>query len=468
MSCSPTGQPPALSSIWLRAAALTATLASASAAESAVRSVVVISADDLGLQLGCYGDRTVPTPRIDALAASGTQFTRAYVTKPSCSPSRAALYTGLYPHQNGHLGLSTKGFALLRAMPTLPALLCAEGRVGGFFGKLHVEPAAAFTAGFTSIERDPMLRDPSVVRRRTREFLAMARGKPFVLHWDLFDPHQPFADQAHGLPKKPLAQGSVKPWSWTELPANKRDEITAAEAPHSYYNGVARLDSLVGAILDELDAAKAREHTLIVFWGDNGPPTPRGKANLYENGVHVPLIISGPDVQAGQKRDELVSTIDVLPTVCAAAGVTAPSGPNYLGRDLGPLLRGETPAWRSQVFTEMTFHTNVIFRPLRAVHEARWKLLRTLAVEPAGVKEELYDLAADPDERRDLAADPAHAAERTRLAQALDAWQRETADPLLDAALFTRLEAIPKAVQTAVPPWYTHEAKGRGKQKNAE
>jgi N-sulfoglucosamine sulfohydrolase len=453
----------------LRSTALiTACAACAALAAGEVRNVVVISADDLGLQLGCYGDRTVPTPRIDALAASGTQFTRAYVAQPSCSPSRAAFYTGLYPHQNGQIGLSPKGFAMLRPWPTLPALLCADSRVGGFFGKIHVEPQAAITAGFTAVERDPMLRDPQVIRRRTRDFLTSTRGKPFVLHWDLFDPHQPFADQAHGLPRNPLAAGSVAPWSWTERPTQQRDEVTAAEAPHSYYNGVARLDSLVGVILDELDAAKARAHTLIVFWGDNGPPTPRGKSSLYEHGVRVPLIISGPGVQAGQQRDELVSTIDVLPTVCAAAGVTAPSGPHYLGRDLGPLLRGETPAWRSQVFTEMTFHTNVIFRPLRAVHEARWKLLRTLAADPATMKEELYDLAADPDERRDLAADPAHGAERTRLAQALDAWQRESADPLLDAALFTRLEAIPKAVQTAVPPWYAPDPKARGKGRNAE
>jgi N-sulfoglucosamine sulfohydrolase len=440
-------------------------VATSDAAEPAIRNILIISADDLGLQLGCYGDRTVPTPRLDALAASGTLFARAYVTQPSCSPSRSSLFTGLYPHQNGQLGLCTHGFSLLKPWPTVPALLCANGRVGGFFGKIHVEPQAAITAGFTTVERDPMLRDPQVVRRRTRDFLSSVRSKPFVLHWDLFDPHQPFIDQAHGLPKNPLTPGSVKSWSWTELPASKRDEVTAAEAPHSYYNGVARLDSLVGVILDELDAAKAREHTLIIFWGDNGPPTPRGKGNLYENGVHVPMIISGPGVQAGQKRDELVSTIDVLPTVCAAAGVTVPSGPNHLGRDLGPLLRGETPAWRSQVFTEMTFHTNIIFRPLRAVHESRWKLLRTLAADPTGVKEELYDLTADPDERRNLADDPAHSAERARLAQALDAWQHQTADPLLDSTLFTRLAGVPLAQQTAVPPWYTPETKTGGKVK---
>lgn len=423
------------------------------------RNVLVLTGDDLGRQLGCYGDHTVATPHIDALADRGTRFTNAHVAQPSCSPSRSAFLTGLYPHQNGQMGLVNRGFNMSRDWPVLPLLLQGARRSAAFIGKLHIGPPSACAERLDLFSNDggaEPTRDHAVLRTRVKTYLASLKGKSFSLQCDLFDPHQEFRDQVNGLPEKPLVAGSVPPWSWTEVPSTRNNkDITAAEMPHSYYNCVARFDALVGVVLEELTRAGHRDDTLVIVWGDNGPPTPRGKTTLYDNGTHVPFIISGPGVRAGQVRDELVSMIDVLPTVCAATGVPAPQGEAYQGRDLGPLLRGETAVeWRTVLFTEMTFHTDDNFRPQRAATDGRWKLIRTLAADPAASTEELYDLTADPDERRDLAQVAQHLSERTRLSQAIQDWQRATKDPLLDPATFSRLAAIASAGRQSVPPWY--------------
>ena len=117
-------------------------------------SILVITADDLGRHLGSYGDDTIGTPNIDAIAASGTLFTRAYVTAPSCSASRASFLTGLYPHQHGQLGLAQYGFTMTEHWPTIPGLLRQQRRYyAALGGKLHVNPSSAF-AFFRSWEHD--------------------------------------------------------------------------------------------------------------------------------------------------------------------------------------------------------------------------------------------------------------------------------------------------------------------------
>jgi arylsulfatase A-like enzyme len=116
--------------------------------------VLLITADDLGNQLSCYGDERLKTPRLDALASQGVRFTRAYVTQSSCSSSRASLLTGLYPHQNGQYGLAHLGFSMHPGQENLPALLKAAGYRTGIIGKLHVEPAAEFPFDWRPIPRN--------------------------------------------------------------------------------------------------------------------------------------------------------------------------------------------------------------------------------------------------------------------------------------------------------------------------
>ena len=416
--------------------------------------VLVISADDLGTQLGSYGDLTVPTPNIDAIAARGARFTRAYVTQPSCSSSRAAFLTGLYPHQTGQLGLAHMGFAMTQDWPVMPRLLNEElGYFTALAGKLHVAPSAAF--GFfdelVAESAPPWTRDIDIVGKTVARLFQQAAGSAFYIQVDLGDPHPPFERQYGGLPAAPIDADQIKLFSWSPVAG-----VQGAQEIADYYNSVSRLDSIVGRIVEELRKAGRLENTLIVFWSDNGPAFPRAKTTLYEAGTRVPLIIAGPGVKAGQVRDELVSTVDIMPTVIQLAGASMPeSSEHYAGRDLGPLLRAEPNDWREYLFTEENFHTPQMWAPARAVTNGRWKLIHQLPVGDTPAQIQLFDLANDPDERHNLAQRPEHKALREAMLEELKQWRVRSADPLLDEAVLRQLGQIPLQPQQAVAPWYT-------------
>lgn len=147
--------------------------------------ILLITADDLGNQLSCYGEKRLSTPRLDALAAEGVRFENAYVAQSSCSPSRAALLTGRWPHQNGQVGLSHLGFRMHPGQPNLPALLKSAGYFTGLMGKLHVAPEEEFSFDWKpAVKGNPAgpTRNVRWVAGQSREFFARARasGKPFV------------------------------------------------------------------------------------------------------------------------------------------------------------------------------------------------------------------------------------------------------------------------------------------------
>ncbi len=422
-------------------------------AEPDTPSILVISADDLGNHLGSYGDTTVPTPNLDKLAAGGTRFTRAYVTQPSCSSSRASFLTGLYPHQNGQLGLAHEGFTMTGEWPVIPGILKEQlGYFTALGGKLHVGPRSTF--GFfdaLELEDGPLwTRDVELVGEKAASYFSQARGRAFYIQFDLRDPHRPFESSIGGLPVKPIGADQVKPFSWTN---GKGHDLATDTA--DYYNSVSRMDSIVGRIIAELREAGRLENTIIIFWSDNGPPFPRAKTRLYEQGTRVPMIIAGPGVKAGQVREELVSMVDIMPTVLQMTGATLPTVPAlYTGKDLTPLLRGEDVAWREFMFTEETFHTPLQWAPARAITNGKWKLIDNLPVGDSREKIELFHLDKDPDERINLANRAPRKIVRDRLLDALAQWRARTGDPLLDTSIYHRLDGVHVNPQSAVEPWY--------------
>lgn len=432
-------------------------------ASSASRpNILLVTADDLGCLLSYYGEQRIQTPRLDALAAAGVRFANAYVAESSCSQSRAALLTGLWPHQSGQIGLSHLGFTMRSGLPNLPSLLKAAGYRTGILGKLHVEPASDFPFDWSDTNAGKT-RNVRWVASRSREFFASAKasGQPFFFYVNYFDPHVPLnksTDQIAGLPEKPLAAADIR----EPIPLGARDAAGDRAATAHLLNAVLRLDAGVGLLLDELQAAGFADNTIVVFVGDNGTAMPRGKTWCYERGVRVPMIVRWPgEAKAGQTREETVSLLDLMPTLLAAAGVKAPD--TLVGTALQPLLRGESGKdWREFLFTEMNFHEPQMFRGQRSVRDARYKLLLNLVPTDYGscAKErfdladggvnlgsltlgklppvELFDLQADPDETHNLADDPAHAATRLRLETALQRWREKRADPLLDPARLQR------------------------------
>lgn len=435
--------------------------------------ILFIVPEDMGQQLGCYGDPHARTPNIDQLARDGVRFTQATVPYSVCSPSRACALTGLYPHQNGHIGLATHCFELYdESGPNIVTHLQSGGYRTGIVGKVHVNPESALPFDYEAIPEPNFNRKTPMEAYidSSREFWSASGDKPWFLSVNFPEAHLPFVRTADGRPAVPHNGDEVTLPNWvgTESP-----RLLAETA--NYYNCIARLDEWVGELLSSLEKDGHAENTLVVFMCDHGPQFPRGKGTVFEGGLRVPLIIRGPGVTApGSVRDELVSNVDQLPTALKAAGLPIPD--ELPGRPLQPLLGGP-PAeeWGGYQFAMTTgsFPNNCFIQ--ESLRIGPWKLIwsppqghinhiassyldsnhivkvptRFDDEERAALPSEieaiykhwenppeysLYNLEDDPREWNDLAADPQYAEPLKEMIEALQKFQRDTADPFLDPA----------------------------------
>jgi N-sulfoglucosamine sulfohydrolase len=235
----------------------------------------------------------------------------------------------------------------------------------------------------------------------------------------------------------------------------------------AYYNGVNRMDAGLGLLFDQLKKAGRYDNTLIIFIGDNGPDFTRAKTTCYEAGLQVPFVIKWPGVsQAGLKCAALVSAVDIVPTALDAVGAECPP---VAGSSLRAVVQGETPAdWRKELYAEYTSHAQTHFYPRRSLRDGSWKLIHNLdfgrvnpvprrgsgriaqLTDPVWIAAfatdlnppewELYNLEKDPDERINLAGNPEYAAPLKKFQDALQNWQKETGDPLLNPEELQRLK----------------------------
>jgi N-sulfoglucosamine sulfohydrolase len=436
--------------------------------------VLLIVADDLGLQLSCYGDPHIQTPHIDALAAAGTRFKTAYITQSSCSPSRVSIFTGLFPHTHGHIGLAKKDNPPLKKefqRDTLPALMKAAGYRTGIIGKLHVNPAKAFPFDLNlNANIGPQAaREVRLMADAAAKFITADADKPFFLMMSYVDPHAPYPPQVDGLPEKLTLPSEVPPWPFQQV----ADDATCKNAAN-YYNAVRRLDAGIGLLMEKLKAAGQDDNTLVILLGDNGPPFARAKTTCYEAGLRTPFLLRWPGVsKPGLVSDAFVSSVDILPTILDAAGIKTPA--HVQGRSLRRVGAGDNDGWRTTLAGEFHQHGERPFFPRRALRDARYQIIHNLlagkATTYAGVdgdpapivarqaaydgtaaqkamvmlpnppEWELYDLDADPSQFHNLADDPAHAATLDRMKALLLEWRKETRDPYLDPAILAAKHA---------------------------
>lgn len=449
---------------------LLSSLALPAAAQSKPRNVLFITTDDLGLYLGCYGEKRIQTPHIDALAASGVRFETAYVAQASCSPSRSAMFTGLMPHANGQYGLANTGFELHPELrkATIPALLKSAGYRTGIIGKLHVEPEDSFPWDMRARGLDT--RKVRAVAPEAEKF--MRAPGPFFLMVNFSDPHafreSPqstrwyFPPQVDGLPEKPIQPSKETLFDWQQVDNEEQRERTA-----NYLNAVARVDTGTGLLLNALKASGHENDTLVIFIGDHGAPFARGKTTVYESGLRVPYIVRWPGVSKPAVSPKMVSTVDILPTILDFAGQKAPA--KLHGQSLKPILSNPQAKWREFLAGEFHWHGASPFYPRRAIRDARYKLIHNLLAgkskpstgidgdsayrrsresSPQVQKAfdtfanppefELYDLQSDPIEFHNLAGDPKHAASLKTLQNALATWRKETNDPFLSSELLQK------------------------------
>jgi N-sulfoglucosamine sulfohydrolase len=408
--------------------------------------ILQIVCHDLGRHLGCYGLPQVRTPNLDRLAAEGQLFLSSFCTSPGCSPSRAALATGRYPHSAGVLGLAHArfGWDLGPAELHCAAILGDAGYHTALFGLQHVTYHVE-RLGFA--EHHPA-RPADAVTANLRHFLervgrAEPGAPPFYAELNFFEPHRPFD---YGDVSPDTDAGIYRPPYLPEAPAVLA-ELAAMQG------AIRKVDHCIGEIEDGLARSGLRENTVVLFTADHGIAFPRAKGTLYDPGIQTALLLRWPAAIPGAARHtELVSNVDLLPTLLTAARVPLPNG--LQGRSVMPLLRNEPYCPRTAIFAEKTFHNE--YDPQRCIRTATHKLVvrfevgnplevpadimhgatyvemlpKVVAPEPGHY--ELYDLTVDPLEQDNLAESLEHAELRDSLRRELLQWMRDTADPLLD------------------------------------
>jgi N-sulfoglucosamine sulfohydrolase len=431
-------------------------------AAAAPKNVVLLVADDLGMQVGCYGDAAAKTPNIDKLAASGTRFTHGFASVSSCSPSRASLLTGMPTHQSGQYGLAhaEHNFYTFRKVKGLPALLGPAGYRTGVIAKLHVQPKEVYPF---DVEVPGNGRNVALIAEQARKFIADAGEKPFFLLVGFTDPHRAgkgFANEQKYPPSVPAVKFDPKS---LPVPYHLPDQPEVRADLADYYQSVARLDHGVGLVMKVLDETKQLDNTLVIFLSDNGMPFPGAKTTLYDAGVHLPLIVRKPGHKTGVVCSAMASWTDIAPTILDWAGVKKPA--EVTGRSLLPVLEQERADGWDVVYGSHQFHEITMYYPIRMVRTRTHKYLLNLAhpleyphagdlwgsptwqgilkrndtmmgLRPVKAflhrpKEELYDLTSDPHELKNLAGDPAHAQVLDDLRARLAAWRKQTADPWL-------------------------------------
>ena len=449
---------------------------------------VLIIADDLAWDDSSpYGRDSIMTPNIQRLADQGMRFDNAFLTISSCSPSRASIITGRYPHNTDaeelHWPVPAEQITFVEKLKEKGYWTAAAGKwhLGDAMRDRFNEVREVDTSGFQL---------PSGVIGKTGKFKETLQGEaqsgcadwvplmesrpkdqPFFLWLAALDPHRPYHE---GILEVPARPEEVK------LPPYLPDTPAIRADYRLYYDEITRLDKYVGKVMDTLESQGVVENTMVIFISDNGRPFPRDKTTLYDSGIKTPWIVRWPrTVLPGTTCPRLVSSIDIAPTVLHLAGIQD-IGPTFQGRDFSPLLTHPEKPIREYVYAEKNWHDYE--DDSRAVRNERYKYIRNYyndlpLTPPADVVrspcfvellrldklkqlpsyqrscliaprplEELYDTKTDPYELVNLVDDKRYVSLLRSMRVALVAWEKRTEDSvpkLRTADEFDRLTGVP-------------------------
>lgn len=438
--------------------------------------VVLILADDMGFDLGCYGG-DIATPNLDRLAGEGIRFGQGYVASPICSPSRVGIATGQHPSRHlifsyihtrqrqRELGmrdwLDPKAPLIARAFKDAHYATAHFGKwhMGGGrdVGDAPLPTEYGFDESYTSFEGlgdrvlppgalstqsaklgrgrisyAPQAELSEIFVNRALDFVRRNQSRPFYLQLWTNDVHDPFA------PKLELMK--------------KYERFSANKYQQQYYAMLDEMDRQIGRLIDGIDAMGLAERTIVVFLSDNGPTAwpryykeglqPPGRTgglrgrkwSLYEGGVRVPFIVRWKGrIPAGRlDNDTIISSLDLFPSLTRMAGVKA-TNVNFDGEDMSAALLGNPRARRKDLFWEYGRDATFIYpgeprdrSPNLALRSGNWKAL----VNDNGSRLELYDLSRSREESENMAAREPRRAKQ--MAERLLAWRRSL--PTLDSA----------------------------------
>ena len=411
--------------------------------------VLWITFEDTSPRFGCYGDPLARTPNVDRLASEGMLFRNAFSTAGVCSPARCAVITGMYAPSIGAHHHRTSNAALTSYLPTPyeavpPAyvkLLPEYLRARGYYCTNNAKTDYQFTPPFTAW-------DENGTRAHWRN---RPQGKPFFAVFNLGVTHE------SGM-WRPYDELRTNP-DEVKLPPYLPDTEKSRKALALHYDNLEIADRAAGELLRQLEEDGLADNTIVFVWSDHGEGIPRSKRWLYDSGIRVPLIVRWPGhLKPGSVNDQLVSTVDLAPTVLSLIGIPVPAhlqGQPFLGPEARP---------REYIYAARDRHDEG-YDMVRAVRDARFKYIRNYFPEkpyfdwvPYGHQhailqelwrlhaenrlegpkaalmadgrppEELYDCESDPFEIRNLAADPAYRHVLERMRKELDDWRARIRD----------------------------------------
>ncbi len=415
--------------------------------------ILWLSCEDMSPDLGCYGDRWAHTPHIDRLAGQGRRFTNAFSVAGVCAPSRSGIITCMYPSSIGTHHMRSQGVppAYVKCFPEYlrrAGYYCTNNAKTDYnLGQPGQQQSVPLTAWDESGPRAHYRNRPPgasffAVFNHERSHEGRIRGQ---------------ADSKEALASVPRqhrhdpARASLPPY-YADTPVIRQDWAT-------YYDLVSAVDLQIGEKLRQLDQEGLAENTVVFFWGDHGRGLPRAKRWIYDSGVRVPLIVRWPGRLNASASDELVSLIDLGPTVLSVAGLPVPS---YMqGR---PFLGERKARPRPYVFLARD-RMDETYDMMRGVRDKRYKYIRNYQPEKpytqriaymdemptmkelrrldaegklqgpqklwfraAKPGEELYDTAQDPHEVRNLAESPKHRPLLARMRRVHQQWMKDIAD----------------------------------------
>lgn len=454
--------------------------------------ILVFLTDDHGhWAMGCAGRAALHTPSMDFLARTGTRCTEAFTPSPVCSPARASFFTGLLPSAHGvHDYLQEPGRGEkhpgIAGLPTLARHLHEAGYRTGLSGKWHCgnarAPACGFDTWFTSmrgtnarfgeqvfVDGETQVRahghQAPMYTDRALQFLGESDDRPFFLCVGYTDTHTPHT----GSPERLVAayrdadfsdvpRGAFAPVHGTARMPETEDDAARREELAQYYAAVTMIDEQVGRILDALDSKGQLDNTLVLYVADHGHMNgqhglhSKGNAtipqNFLEESIRIPCLVRWPGhVRDGVVCDAFVDHLDLHATLLEAAGIdphTLPDAQRRPGRSILPHLAGAPP--REDRAIQFADYGNA-----RMARSRTHKLIRRWPGPNGHFPDELYDLRQDPAETRNVIADPAQAAARDTLAQAMDTHFARFEDPERSG-----LRTMDQPLCNDALPWVNH------------
>ncbi len=438
--------------------------ASITAAAERPNFVVFITDDQPYNGLSCTGNKILKTPHMDELAASGILFEKAFATTAICCSSRASILTGQHMRRHGIEDFA-KPLSSAQWQKTFPALLRQAGYRTAFLGKYAIgSPAVSKELSLPEKEFDLWYGFPqsiafkqvvdgrdryltTVMEEKAAQFLEDGKNKkPFCMIVALKEPHGPlnYFDPEFEAPytTSTIPQpANLTRKSFAALPEKVQGGLNGSpqwlENPASYqaamrkeYAYISRSDLAVGRICGALKEQGLEENTVVIHISDHGSMDGAhglsGKWLMYEESIHVPLIIRDPRLPAAKqgRRSQMVLNIDLAPTILAMASVPVPEG--MQGQNLQPLLLEPQVKGREDWYYEHVYNTTDARKRIpksEGIRTEQWKYIRY--TEPQSPLEQLFDLAADPHEEHDLAGDASHTATLKQLRGRCDEYREK-------------------------------------------